>query len=111
MKMAENILFVLQVEEAYLLAQPGIGPDDRLGRVFKGVWLRPYSGGVNITNHSLYRDNNGIWWWYNDNTLTELPEADVSHFGRHYNNPFLPPEEKNHHMVKGVVEVIKTTYN
>lgn len=106
--MSSDILLTLQVTEAYLLAQPGIGPDDRLGRKFKGVWLR--SSEVNVINHSLYRDNNGIWWWYNDNTLTELPEANVESFGRHYNNPFLPPEEKNHYKVQGVVEVIRTIY-
>lgn len=109
MKLAEDILLKLQIEEAYLLATPGVGPDDRLGRKFKGVWLR--SSEVNITNHSLYRDNNGIWWWLNDGCLIELPEANVGHFGRHYNQPLLPPEEKYHHMVHGTVEVVKTTYN
>lgn len=111
MKTVNEILLTLQVEEAYLLATPGIGPDDRLGRKFKGVWLRPREGEVNITNHSLYRDNNGIWWWLNDGNLTELPEANVGRFGRHYNQPLLPPEEKYHYMVRGTVEVVRTTYN
>lgn len=108
MKLAENIVFEIQVVESYLCATPGVGDNSQFGRKFKDVWLR--SKEVSTGNHSLYLDNTGRWWWYNDRDLIELLDAEVGHFGRHYNNPFLPPKEEYHSHVEGVIEVVKTTY-
>ena len=104
------LITVLRVEEVYLLTTPCIGLHDTKGVVLKDVWIRNNKNPHLIDNHSMYRDELGTWWWFNDGELIQLPSAKVENFRYHYRHESMPDEESHLTGFNAKIEVLKTIY-